>query len=394
VEADPAYYRSDSASAFDAARGNQVTLELRRVPHRSRALRATRGGEIRYSAINFTLDLHMVQLDVCPLDTSTRVLRPDPAPEARLVLLGSSPVNWPAQAMAGLRQQLREPIGILPTASGEAAAMAERYLHWLSSSGVAAEVLPVTLNNIERAGRDRSLLRSIDRMGSLLLTGGDQRRLIETLLHCAEATPVLHALVSAYERGVPLLAVGGAAAALGSRMITDGDSVAALRYGSSEDASAYCVVVERGIGLTDLGLVDQNFLRRRRLGRLLIACAEQRHRFGFGLCEGSGMVIRGDERRVEAFGSHGVVIAELDLDRVRLSAQQFDPAGIRLYLLEPGQSTSLDGLAAATAARSAEGQALLERAVYDLEHAYRSATESSLETSWSRQLIEPRSALH
>ena len=392
VEGDPAYYRNDSASAFDTARGHQVTLDVRRLPHRSRALRAVRDGEIRYSALNFGLDLSRARLEVCPLDTTTRVLRPDPAPEARLVLLGNSPARWPANAESDLLPQLREPVGVLPTASGEAAAMAERYLHWLASRGVAAEPLPVILHNIERAGRDRALLRSIIKMGSLLLTGGDQRRLIETLLHCAEATPVLHELVSAYERGTPLIAVGAAASALGTHMISDGDSIDALRYGSSEDASFYGVVVERGIGLTDLGLIDQNFVLRRRLGRLLMACAEQRQRFGFGLCEGSGMIVHGGERRIEALGSSGVVIAELDLDRVRLSARQLDPTGIRLYLLEPGQQASLDNLAAATAARSAEGQALLERAVYDLEQDCNRADRVPSAAPWSQLLGSP--ALH
>jgi cyanophycinase len=188
--------------------------------------------------------------------------------------------------------------------------MAERYLDWLISHGIRAELLPIALHNIERASRDRALLRTLQRVGSLLLTGGDQRRLVEALLHCAEATPVLHTLVTAFERGTPLIAVAASAAALGARMIAEGDSVDALRFGSDEDASTSGVVVERGIGLTRLGLIDQNFVRRRRLGRLLIACVEQRQRFGFGLCEGSGMIVHGNDREIEAIGAPGVVIAE------------------------------------------------------------------------------------
>ena len=374
VEADPAYYCSDSASAFDAAFGRQVTLDVRRLPRRSRALRAVRDGEIRYSALNFSLDLRCAELDACPLNESTVLLHPDPVPEARLVLLGDSPVKWPQDANSALLSQLREPVGVLPTASGEPEEMAERYLAWLRRHGVEAQSIPISLQNIERASRDRSLLKRIDQMGSLLLTGGDQRRLTETLLHCAEATPVLHSIVSAYERGTPLIAVGGAAAALGRQMITDGDSVAALRFGSSEDASFSGVVVERGIGLIALGLIDQNFVRRHRLGRLLMACAEQRQRFGFGLCEGSAMIVSGSDRHVEALGAQGVLVAELDLSRVRLAPGNADPTGIRLYLLEPGQRVSLDNLAADTAARSAAGRDLLERTLRDLEEDYRTAT--------------------
>ncbi|EAQ95754.1 cyanophycinase [Congregibacter litoralis] len=377
IESDPAFYSKDSASAFDALFANQVTLHIERRPRRSRALRAVRAGEIRYTALNFNLDIHCATLDACPLNESTQVLRPDPAPEARLVMLGSTPINWSSDARRTLLSELREPVGVLATASGEPTAMAERYLDWLASENIQAELLPISLHNIERASRDRALLKTIDRMGSLLLTGGDQRRVTEALLHCAEATPVLHSIVTAYERGTPLIAVAASATALGNRMIAEGDSVAAWRYGSSEDASFSGVVVERGIGLTRLGLIDQNFLRRHRLGRLLIACAAQQQRFGFGLCEGAGMIIHGNEQTIEAIGSKGVVVAELDLDRVRLAPKVPDPSGVRLYLLEPGQRVRLEDLAGATAEHSAAATALLRETLDDLARDYQIALGDS-----------------
>ncbi|EED32503.1 putative cyanophycinase [gamma proteobacterium NOR5-3] len=388
VESDPAFYNKDSASAFDAAYGNQVTLQVQRRPRRSRALRAVRSGEIRYTALNFGLDIHCAALDACPLNESTQVLRPDPAPEARLVMLGSTPINWPETARKTLLKELREPVGVLATASGEPTAMAERYLDWLASENVQAELLPIALHNIERASRDRALLKTIDRMGSLLFTGGDQRRVTEALLHCAEATPVLHSIVTAYERGTPLIAVAASATALGARMIAEGDSIAAWRYGSSEDASFSGVVIERGIGLTRLGLIDQNFLRRHRLGRLLMACAAQQQRFGFGLCEGAGMIIHGNEREIEAIGSNGVVVVELDLHRVRLAPGVPDPAGVRLYMLEPGQRVSLDDLAGATAERSATATALLHDALQDLARDYELALGESKQVFNSPQWLQ------
>jgi cyanophycinase-like exopeptidase len=207
-------------------------------------------------------------------------------------------------------------------------------------------------------------------MGSLLFTGGDQRRLTETLLHCAEATPVLHALVSAYERGVPLIAVAAAASAFADRMIVEGDSEAALRYGSSEDAGFSGVVVEPGIGLTSFGIIDQNFLNRHRLGRLLVACASQRSSYGFGLCEESGLIIMGSERRVRALGRSGVIVASLDSRRVRLQPPTFRADGIHLNLVEPGSSFHLDTTAADAMDHSGAGLALLERAVADLVRDY------------------------
>lgn len=397
VESDTRYYHRDSARAFDPLPGHQVTLHIERLPRRSRALRAVRDGEIRYTALNFKLDIHCVALDACPLHESTQVMRLQPAPESRLVLLGNSPVHWSGSASTALCRELVEPVGVLPTASAEPRAMAQRYTAWLAERGIEAEILPISLNNIERASRDRALLRRIDRMGSLLLTGGDQRRLTEALLHCAEATPVLHRLVTNYEAGTPLLAVAASASALGGQMIAEGDSVAALRYGSTEDASGSGVVVERGIGATRLGLIDQNFVRRHRLGRLLMACAQQQQRFGFGLCEGSGMVVHGDGRDIEAIGDVGVIIVELALERVRFAPRVPDPSGIRLYILEPGKRVSLDELAAQTAERSTAATALLREAIDDLAKDYQLAIGSGVHSfdapRWL-QTLQNSAALH
>jgi cyanophycinase len=371
VEGDPLYYRRDSALAYDEEREVQVSLELERRPRRSRALRAVREGEIRYSAINFELRVQTCHLPLAqrPVE-STVVLPPDPVPEARLILLGNSPLKWSEQSLQPLLAELRQPVGILATAAGDPHDVAASYLEWLRARGVRAEILDVSLANIERAGRDRGLLKRIAGMGSLMFTGGVQRRLTETLLHCADATPVLHAVISAYERGTPLVGVAAAASAFATRMIVEGDSEAALRHGSSEDAGFSGVVVEPGIGLTTRGIIDQNFLERRRLGRLLVACAAHREPIGFGLCEESALVMSGGEQRMRAIGRSGVIVATLQPEQVTLAPPHFSPEGIRLFHIEPGQEFSPASIAAETPDHSGAGLALLERAVADLARDY------------------------
>jgi cyanophycinase len=307
-------------------------------------------------------------------------------PGARLVLLGNSPLDWDPIYLDGVLQELCEPVGILSTASGEPRKTARRYHRWLQKMGIEAEILPISLSNIERASRDRALLKRIGTMGSLLFTGGDQRRLTETLLHCAEATPVLHAIVSAYERGVPLVAVAAAASAFATRMIVDGDSEAALRYGSSEDAGFSGVVMEPGIGLTSFGLIDQNFLNRHRLGRLLVACASEGKSYGFGLCEESGLVVVGSERRIQAIGRTGVIVASLDTARARFRPPEFKADGIRLNFVEPGSSFNLDTTAGDAMDRSGAGMAMLERAIEDLARDYNATQPPGQPALNSKQL--------
>jgi cyanophycinase len=275
-------------------------------------------------------------------------------------------VRWPQESLASLLPELRAPVGVLALASSYPRRIARQYLEWLRSQGIEAELLDVSIANIERAGRDEALLGRIRAMGSLMFTGGDQRLLTDTLLHCGEPTAVLGAILGAAAQGTPLIAVAAAAAAMGEQMIVEGDSAAALRLGASEDAGFEGVVVESGLAFARCGLIDQNFMSRHRLGRLLVACAATGARHGFGLCEDAGMILDTGAQRIRAIGSGGVIVAELDAARVRLTPPDFDPRGIDLHLIEPGQEFDLAAPAQARPAPSEEGLALLDKAVRDL----------------------------
>ena len=131
-------------------------------------------------------------------------------------------------------------------------------------------------------------------------------------MHRGEPTAVFKAIVHAYQRGATLVAVGGAGSALCTNMIVEGSSRDALEHGASSDAGHGGVVIEEGFGLFDYGIADQNLLDRRRLGRLIVACAEQNVRYGFGICEESGLIVGGSTASMHAIGRLGFVVAELD----------------------------------------------------------------------------------
>ena len=70
-------------------------------------------------------------------------------------------------------------------------------------------------------------------MRGILLCGGNQIRLVETLLHRGEESAVLRAIARAHAEGAALIAASGAASALSGVMIAGGSSYEALRYGVS-----------------------------------------------------------------------------------------------------------------------------------------------------------------
>ena len=73
-------------------------------------------------------------------------------------------------------------------------------------------------------------------------------------------------------------------------MIAGGSSWEALRYGVSSDTGHRGLVIQEGIGLFGGGIVDQNLIAGNRLGRLIVACAEESERFGIGVFEDSAAI--------------------------------------------------------------------------------------------------------
>jgi hypothetical protein len=149
-------------------------------------------------------------------------------------------------------------------------------------------------------------------------------------------------------------------------MIAEGTSCDALDFGASSDAGHEGVVIDEGLGFFALGLIDQNLIRRRRLGRLVIACAEQGVRYGFGLCEESGMVLGGSVSGMHATGKRGLVVVDLGQAATDASSGCFRVQGVRLSFVASGRSFDPDSARVIGPDDEGRGAELIRRLLEDL----------------------------
>jgi cyanophycinase len=339
-----AAYTTDRAEAFDARTGVNVTLELERQP-RSRRLIATPESGLRMTALDFRCSVTSERLSATRI--ADRMGRPartfgmTPNPEARIVLLGSSPLTGtpamlaPALALAG-----DGPVGVLAAASADAPRTAAEHVALLAQHGVRAIDLGVTIDTVEYAALDPEFLEGIAALRAILLCGGNQIRLVETLLHRGEESALLRAIARAHAAGTALIAASGAASALSGVMIAGGSSHEALRFGVSSDTGHRGLVIQEGVGLFGGGIVDQNLIAANRLGRLVVACAEESERFGIGVFEDGAVIASHAGTRLEAAGA-GFVLVEIDPLALVLQSDSFVANGIRLTVLGPGDTADL-----------------------------------------------------
>ncbi|MEL6361427.1 MAG: cyanophycinase [Pseudomonadota bacterium] len=346
VLGDQATYASDSLYAIDPKSGVGAHVEFDRVKRSSRCLIATPTDGLRMTAINFRTSIRKQVMNASRLEQwemrNARSFGMDLNERSRLILLGSSPLYFDEAPKADIINLIGEgPIGVFAAASAEARRTAEEHVDFFKRHGIEAIDLGVTIDNVEYAERNPEILDKIASMRSIFMCGGNQIRLVETLLHRGEESAVLRAIASAYAHGAALIASSGAVSALSGVMIAGGSTYESLRYGVASDLGHQGLVIQEGVGLFASGIADQNIMTARRLGRLVVACAEENERFGVGVCEESAVVATKSGQELTAFGQHGFVTVETDPTDKDTATSRLIARNVKLKMFGPGDSVNL-----------------------------------------------------
>lgn len=131
----------------------------------------------------------------------------------------------------------------------------------------------------------------------VFFTGGDQLR-ITSLIGGSDIDRELHA---AYERGVVIAGTSAGASAMSDTMIIEGDS--------RESPRKYATIMAPGMGLLEEVVIDQHFAQRGRIGRLMLAVAQNPYILGVGIDEDTAIVVD-REARFKVIGSGTVTVID------------------------------------------------------------------------------------
>jgi cyanophycinase len=179
----------------------------------------------------------------------------------------------------------------------------------------AAQWLPIDLDH-PGAADDPQLARQAASMTGFVFGGGDQYRLVTTLLHGTAHTDsrVLAAIRARFAQGALVAGTSaGAQIQAGPDMVTGGASYQGLRDGTRagyfEDDTLLADLPAGGFGLFADGLIDTHFSANGRLGRAVRLAADTGHQRVFGLDPDTALEATGSSLRV--LGRHGVSVLDL-----------------------------------------------------------------------------------
>jgi cyanophycinase len=236
------------------------------------------------------------------------------------------------------------PICVIPTASASLDG-ARSSMDWSVETfdlhggpGTAVGVL-LSVDNPERASDD-DVVRQLRQCSGYYFTGGVQSRTVRILRPHGLPSPALEALLARFHFGAAVGGSSAGAAIMSDPMIAGGSTTTAIARGvrrgpveadEDDDGSAGGVSITPGIGFFRDAIVDQHFLARGRIGRLIAAVLDMdEYDLGFGVDEDTGLVAGGGS--AWTVGASGVVV----LDARHAQRQGRSATGLALHLMSSG----------------------------------------------------------
>jgi cyanophycinase len=280
--------------------------------------------------------------------------------EGRLVIAGGAVTEENAAVWGAFAEALR-PEGqvlIVAGASSEPQASAKSARRALMAVGVPSariETAPLAVRDdpstpdIDEAdwsdgGRDSDLAEAVQAAAGIWFTGGDQSRLAELLFDAdGEPLPVLAAMHAARSDGAVIGGTSAGAAMMSRLMITGGSSLEALIPPKGRrDGPGFTAA--QGLGFLPVGVTDQHFGERARLGRLIRAVTietEPARRIGFGVDEGTALLV--DDDAYHIVGEGYVTIVDASNAAFGTVEDRLWAEGLVLHLLATGDRIAPGG---------------------------------------------------
>lgn len=224
---------------------------------------------------------------------------------------------------------------VFGTASENPERTARRLAELLERRGAAAETLPVAPQlkwvDLDKAVRDPALLETVRNANGIFFSGGAQERIVDTFNPGGRRTPMLEAVWEVYRRGGVVAGTSAGAAIMSTVMFRDAPSVINVMKGQLRDGKE----VDQGLGFVGPNLfVDQHFLKRGRIGRMIPLMMAKGYKLGLGVEEDSAAVVQGD--MVEIIGAKGALLVDLNDIQTNPALGALNLTGARLTYLDRG----------------------------------------------------------
>ncbi|MEE4255971.1 MAG: cyanophycinase [Bacteroidales bacterium] len=221
-------------------------------------------------------------------------------PEGKLFIIGGGkrPANMVQEMIRLSGTDTSGYIIVLPMASGEPDTSGWYGKKQFTEQGVR----DVVVMNIPDPGLcPEDCIDSIRHASMIYITGGDQSRFMDIVLN----TRIHEAIKTAYNEGAVIAGTSAGAAVMSRKMITGNEFKHPEYTGDFQTIEAENMEIREGLGLLEKAIVDQHFVWRMRMNRLISVALENPGDHCFGIDESTALLVDGNILSV--FGESQVV---------------------------------------------------------------------------------------
>lgn len=191
---------------------------------------------------------------------------------------------------------------VIPMASESPAESGEHQVAEFKSHGV-ANVVSVVLTREEAT--NRAAAARLDGTTGVFFTGGDQSRLAAII----GDSPVHQKLKDLYAHGAVLGGTSAGAAVMSKVMITGEELLNDDKTNAFKFIKRNNIQTVEGFGFMTNAVIDQHFIKRRRLNRLFSVALEHLDLVGIGIDESTAIVVNPDDT-FEVIGESSVMVID------------------------------------------------------------------------------------
>lgn len=177
-----------------------------------------------------------------------------------------------------------------------------------------------------------SKLDSVRNATLIYMTGGNQNTFMEKV----GESPLPEAIRQAYRDGATVAGTSAGAALMSKQMIT-GDEFKHPEYtGNFRTIEANNIELAPGVGVLEEAIVDQHFIKRMRMNRLISAILENPDKTGIGIDESTAILVEGNQATVYGIGQVMVIRHTQKESKVKNGLLGGKDLNLSIYL--PGES--------------------------------------------------------
>jgi cyanophycinase len=256
-------------------------------------------------------------------------------PKGKLYIIGGGkrPISMAREMsqLANLHEKGRYAV-VLPMASSEPDSTFYYFTKHYTELGISS----IYNFNIQDASNcHASRIDSIANAAMIFISGGDQNKFMALVAN----TPVHEAILKAYRDGALVAGTSAGAAVQSSKMITGNELKRSEYTGEYRTIEANNIEVGCGLGLLPTAIIDQHFIWRMRMNRLIAASIEHPEELLIGIDESTAIIVEGTMARVT--GESQVVVLKNTLKSKKEQDGLLGAIGLELSIYLPGESFSL-----------------------------------------------------